>query len=106
MPELPEIETVKRGIEHLSGQTITDVIIRNHNLRYKVPTNLQQILVTQQVMSINRRAKYLIFKLNSLTSNISYLMLHLGMSGSITLLDKPTVLRKFKSETQQKNLKL
>jgi formamidopyrimidine-DNA glycosylase len=91
MPELPEIETVKRGIEHLSGQTITDAIIRNHSLRYKIPSNLSQLLVGLQIMNIDRRAKYLIFKLNNGKFETSYLILHLGMSGSVTLLENSTI---------------
>lgn len=88
MPELPEIETIKRGISHLNGQTITDVIIRNHNLRYKIPDDLKQSIANLKVINIDRRAKYLIITLQGSKLNISYLIIHLGMSGSITILDK------------------
>ena len=94
MPELPEIETVKRGIEHLSGHTITDVVIRNHSLRYPIPSNLKQTLVDQQIIEITRRAKYLVFTLKSAKADTSYLILHLGMSGSVVLLDKSTTTNK------------
>jgi formamidopyrimidine-DNA glycosylase len=89
VPELPEVETVKIGIKKLCGSTINNVIIRNDSLRYKIIANLGQILHNKQLKEITRRAKYLILHLNS-----GYLIIHLGMTGSISLIDLNTVAAK------------
>ena len=81
MPELPEIETIKRGISELTGQTIKGLIIRNHSLRYAISTTLAADTIGQTVISISRRAKYLILELED-----GFILIHLGMSGSLTLL--------------------
>ena len=81
MPELPEIETIKRGISELAGQTINDLIIRNHSLRYKISSTLANETINQTIISIKRRAKYLILELEN-----GFILIHLGMSGSLTLL--------------------
>jgi len=83
MPELPEIETVTRGLSHLTHSVIRDVVVRNANLRYKITTTLATDLHGQTIRQISRRAKYVIFSLSH-----GYLVMHLGMSGSITLLDR------------------
>jgi formamidopyrimidine-DNA glycosylase len=84
VPELPEVETTRRGIEpYVAGQKIREVVIRRHDLRQPVsPT-----LITaecQRVTAIDRRSKYLIFTLGDASS----LLVHLGMSGSLRL-DNP-----------------
>ena len=90
MPELPEIETIKRGIESLTGQNIINVIIRNDSLRYKISPTLSNDLVGKTIISIKRRAKYLILELTQ-----GYIIIHLGMSGRITLLNnKDTQIKK------------
>jgi formamidopyrimidine-DNA glycosylase len=79
MPELPEVETTRRGITpHLEGQTIADVIVRQPKLRWDVPRNLKQLLTGQVITGVTRRAKYLL-----LTTGNGTLILHLGMSGSL-----------------------
>jgi len=81
MPELPEVETTRAGIApHIEGQRITNVIVRNRNLRWPVPPRLLQKLCGQTVRSLKRRAKYLLFEFDCGT-----LMLHLGMSGSLRI---------------------
>ena len=61
MPELPEVETTRRGIEpHIVGQTIQQVIVRNPRLRWPVPENLPQRLAGQTIKAVKRRAKYLL----------------------------------------------
>ena len=85
MPELPEVETTRRGISpYLEGQMITTVVVRNHSLRWPIPATLAETLANQQVKKITRRAKYLLFHCDSGT-----LLIHLGMSGSLRLLDRP-----------------
>ena len=86
MPELPEVETIKRGIEQLVGQTISDLVVRNHNLRYKIDQNLYNQLISKKITKLSRRAKYLILELN-----VGFIIIHLGMSGSIALLNTKTV---------------
>lgn len=79
MPELPEVETTLRGIQPLVTQrVITAVTTRTKKLRWPIPSNLSQMLVNQQIDSITRRAKYLLFNLPAGT-----LLIHLGMSGSL-----------------------
>ncbi|MFV1984288.1 MAG: bifunctional DNA-formamidopyrimidine glycosylase/DNA-(apurinic or apyrimidinic site) lyase [Thiohalomonadales bacterium] len=84
MPELPEVETTISGIKpHITGNTITNVIIREHRLRWPIPENLPDILKGQKVLSVSRRAKYILIKFHHGT-----LLLHLGMSGSIRFINK------------------
>ena len=59
MPELPEVETTCRGIApHVEGQIIRQVIIRQAQLRWRVPESLDRILSGLSVQSVTRRAKY------------------------------------------------
>lgn len=81
MPELPEVETSRRGISpHIIGSTITDIIIRQPQLRWKIPADLLVNLKNKQLLSIDRRAKYLLLNFESGT-----LLIHLGMSGSLRI---------------------
>jgi formamidopyrimidine-DNA glycosylase len=78
MPELPEVETTRRGIEpHLAGRIIKSIEVREPRLRWPVPDSVQKA-GGQRVNGVERRAKYLLIRLSAGT-----LMLHLGMSGSI-----------------------
>jgi DNA-(apurinic or apyrimidinic site) lyase (EC 4.2.99.18)/Formamidopyrimidine-DNA glycosylase (EC 3.2.2.23) len=82
MPELPEVEITRRGLStHLVGATITDVVIRNANLRWPIPKTLPRLLRDQTIHSLERRAKYLLMNCANGT-----LILHLGMSGSLRIL--------------------
>jgi formamidopyrimidine-DNA glycosylase len=86
MPELPEVETTRRGLAaHLTGQTISDVVIRNASLRWPIPKNLPRLLRGCTIHSLKRRAKYLLMDCGSGT-----LILHLGMSGSLRILPANT----------------
>ncbi len=82
MPELPEVETVRRGLQPaMEGSRITRVEQRRPDLRFPFPDNLAERLTGQTVASISRRAKYLLLHLdNGLT-----LLAHLGMSGSFRI---------------------
>lgn len=81
MPELPEVETTRRGLEpHLVGATVTDVVIRNARLRWPVPGDLPQVLHGHAIRTLRRRAKYLLVEFEHGT-----LILHLGMSGSLRI---------------------
>lgn len=87
MPELPEVETICRGVApFIEGQTIQRIQVRQPKLRWPVPEQLSQILSGQQIIQVSRRAKYLLFSMPSGT-----LLIHLGMSGSLKLVpvDQP-----------------
>ncbi|MBZ0091265.1 MAG: bifunctional DNA-formamidopyrimidine glycosylase/DNA-(apurinic or apyrimidinic site) lyase [Sulfuricellaceae bacterium] len=86
MPELPEVETTRRGLEpHLAGQRIRAVIIRNPRLRQPIPAELPAILPGRTVKQVLRRAKYLL-----LDCERGWLIVHLGMSGSLRVLPEET----------------
>lgn len=79
MPELPEVETTRRGIApHLVKHRVTDVIVRHKQLRWPVPRGLKKLLLGQHLHAVERRAKYLLLRFNNGT-----LILHLGMSGHL-----------------------
>ncbi|MCX4027282.1 bifunctional DNA-formamidopyrimidine glycosylase/DNA-(apurinic or apyrimidinic site) lyase [Endozoicomonas sp. SM1973] len=81
MPELPEVETTRRGVSpHVEGSSIEQVIIREHRLRWPVPDTLPELLTGSQLINIERRAKYLLFSFPQGT-----LIIHLGMSGSLRI---------------------
>lgn len=83
MPELPEVETTRRGIEPLvQGRRVTAVRVREPSLRWPVPEHLAQSLTGQRIDRVERRAKYLLFRTHAGT-----MMMHLGMSGSLRVLD-------------------
>ncbi len=87
MPELPEVETTRRGVEpHCRGRVVEAVIVREPRLRWPVPADLPALLAGQTVRGVERRAKYLLFRTGAGT-----LMVHLGMSGSLRVVkpDEP-----------------
>lgn len=82
MPELPEVETVRRGIEpHVTGRRVAAVRIREPRLRWPVSRRLSAQLPGQRVHGVARRAKYLLLALDH-----GHLLIHLGMSGSLRVL--------------------
>jgi formamidopyrimidine-DNA glycosylase len=86
MPELPEVETTRRGIApHITGKRISRVVVRQPRLRWPVPHDLAERLSGQRVQAVERRAKYLLLRLPAGT-----LILHLGMSGSLRVLPART----------------
>ena len=81
MPELPEVETSRRGIEpHLVGATILHAVVRNGRLRWPVSEEIYR-LSDKPVLSVQRRAKYLLLELPD-----GWIIIHLGMSGSLRIL--------------------
>lgn len=83
MPELPEVETTRRGLEPLLvGQRIRRAIVRNRALRFRVPRQLPGILAGATVRGLGRRGKYLLLDCGRGT-----LILHLGMSGRLWIVD-------------------
>lgn len=89
MPELPEVETTRRGIEpHIRGQRIDDVIVRDRRLRWPIPRQIPSALRGLTVQSVSRRAKYLLLDTESGT-----IIVHLGMSGSLRIVTPQAPLR-------------
>lgn len=84
MPELPEVETTLRGIEpHLLNQQVARVVVRDPRLRWPVPDEVNKA-EGQKFVSLERRGKYLLLKLQR-----GGLIIHLGMSGSLRVLQHP-----------------
>ncbi len=83
MPELPEVETTRRGImPHVVGARVTEVIVRRHDLRLPVSKSISSI-EGRRVTDVRRRSKYLLLGID----DHSTLLLHLGMSGSLRVAD-------------------
>lgn len=81
MPELPEVETVCRGLApHLENKVLRGALVREARLRWPVPANLDPLTRGQRVHSLTRRGKYLLARLD-----YGALIMHLGMSGSLRL---------------------
>ena len=85
MPELPEVETIRCGLEPLVvGKRIDRVIVRTPKLRWPIPADLAQTLCGQVIRSVERRAKYLVFRCHS-----GSMLIHLGMSGRLRIISGP-----------------
>ncbi len=90
MPELPEVETTRRGLSpRLEARTLERIVVRNPRLRWPVPDDLEARLAGRALRSIERRGKYLLFDFGAATQ-----IVHLGMSGSLRLAlpDEPAAL--------------
>ncbi len=86
MPELPEVETVARGLEQaLIGDSFSKITLRRENLRFPFPKGFAKTLTNKQITRIGRRAKYLLISLEDGTVMIG----HLGMSGSFRIEKTP-----------------
>ena len=81
MPELPEVETTLRAIKKFQGQNLINIKVHNRHLRWTVSKDLEKNSKNQKLIDLYRRAKYIIFELEN-----TYLLLHLGMSGSLRIL--------------------
>ena len=85
MPELPEVEIVKQSlIKNVKSQKILKVIVRNRNLRFKLPINFKNIIKKQKIINVIRFSKYIIIEFQ----NKLYCILHLGMSGTLHIVTK------------------
>lgn len=83
MPELPEVETSRRGIAPwILDREVKSVVVRDRRLRWPVPADIDELLPGQVICGLTRRAKYLLFETHAGT-----VMLHLGMSGSLRIID-------------------
>jgi formamidopyrimidine-DNA glycosylase len=90
MPELPEVETTRRGISpHIKNQIVSKVIVRQGKLRWPISPEISSCLPQQKIIDVKRRAKYLLIE-----TNIGTLMVHLGMSGSLRVTQQNTAIEK------------
>ena len=86
MPELPEVETTRRGLApHLEGRRIAGVVLRRPDLRWPIPPEIVSALPEQRIQAVRRRAKYLL-----IDTEPGSALLHLGMSGVLRVLPEAT----------------
>ena len=84
MPELPEVEIVKRSLKNnVKCKKIKKVIISNRNLRFKIQKKFENILEGKSIINVQRFSKYIILTLDS----YNYCLIHLGMSGTLHLIN-------------------
>ena len=94
MPELPEVEIVKQSLKKkIKNKKIIKVVVRNRNLRFKLQSDFEKNLTNRTINQISRIAKYLIL----IFDNHKYCIIHLGMSGTVHLINK-------NQETEMTNL--
>ncbi len=85
MPELPEVEIIKQSLnKKIKGKIIKKVLVKNRNLRFKIPYNFEQLIRKKKIKKVSRFSKYLILIFEDNTG----CMIHLGMTGTIHLLKK------------------
>ena len=90
MPELPEVEIVRQSLDKkIKQKSVKKVIIRNRNLRFQIPKNFKSYLKNKKIIKVGRFSKYLIINF----SGGGYCLVHLGMSGTIHILDKKKSLK-------------
>ena len=100
MPELPEVETTRRGLApHLEGRRIAEVTLYRDSLRWPIPPELPTLLHRQPTTGIRRRAKYLL-----LDTGGGSALWHLGMSGSLRVLPNDTPWDRFNAGQQTDSL--
>ena len=84
MPELPEVEIVKRSLKNkVNYKKIKKIIITNRNLRFKIQKNFEKLLEGRSITNVSRFSKYIILTLD----NYNYCLVHLGMSGTLHLIN-------------------
>jgi len=84
MPELPEVEVTRRGVApHLTGKIVSQVILRREGLRWPFPPDLPELLIGQRILATGRRGKYLLLHFQH-----GCVLIHLGMSGHLRVLQK------------------
>lgn len=90
MPELPEVETIRRGIEpHVVGKRIREVVVRDRRLRWPIAKDFAAALQGQAIRAVERRGKYLLLRLDE-----GRVILHMGMTGRLSVLDPGVPVKK------------
>ncbi len=80
MPELPEVEIIRQSLnKKIKQKQVKNVIIRNRNLRFKLPVNFSSFFLKKKIIKVERFSKYLIIYL----PESNFCLIHLGMSGTI-----------------------
>ena len=88
MPELPEVEIVRQSLDKkIKQKKVKKIIIRNRNLRFKIPFNFNSYFLKKKIIKVGRFSKYLILYL----AKENYCLIHLGMSGTIHIVDNKIV---------------
>ena len=86
MPELPEVETVRRGLApHMEGRVINYIALRRANLRYPFPEGFERRLNGAKITHLSRRAKYLLCHIKTAGNQDLVWITHLGMTGRFTV---------------------
>jgi len=84
MPELPEVETSCHGIRpHIVGRKVSKLLVRNGRLRWPIPADLASLLCGRQLQAVERRGKYILLRFTHGSA-----LIHLGMSGSVCIVDQ------------------
>src|SRR5690348_10833373 len=101
MPELPEVETIRRGIApHVVGRTIERVGVRDRRLRWPIPRGFEGKLAGRTIREVTRRGKYLLLDVGESKAppanagGTDKVILHMGMTGRVLLLQPGTAVRK------------
>jgi formamidopyrimidine-DNA glycosylase len=98
MPELPEVETIRRGIApHVTGRAIRRVVVRDRRLRWPIPKDFARKLTGRTIASVGRRGKYLLLDLAAPAEaggNHDRVILHMGMTGRLSLHEPGRPVRK------------
>ncbi len=95
MPELPEVETTRRGVApYVQGAQIERAIVNHAKLRWPIPPTLPGRLHGATIVALERRAKYLLFRCTAESSDLGHLIVHLGMSGSLRMTERELPFRK------------
>ena len=85
MPELPEVEIVRQSLDKkIKQKKVKKVIIRNRNLRFKIPRNFESYIKNKKIIKVDRFSKYLIINFNK----EDFCLIHMGMTGTIHIIDK------------------
>jgi formamidopyrimidine-DNA glycosylase len=89
MPELPEVETVRRGLgSAIANANVVGVVVRDRRLRWPIPKTFERDLIGCEILCIERRSKYLLFRLRARDDKTEKTLLaHLGMTGSFVVID-------------------
>jgi formamidopyrimidine-DNA glycosylase len=89
MPELPEVETVRRGLgSAIANANVVGVVVRDRRLRWPIPKTFERDLIGCEILRIERRSKYLLFRLRARDDKTEKTLLaHLGMTGSFVVID-------------------
>ena len=80
MPELPEVEIVKQSLnKSITGKIIRDILIKNRNLRFKIPKNFEKNIIKKKIIKVDRFSKHLILKFEDKSNSLYFLTTSFGL---------------------------